>query len=149
MICCSPWFRIWAATWKKCIKCDAVLYWPDLERNFEVCPKCDHHIKGRVVTSHTKHDQDNQSQDRQSLCGLSMRINEKGWDIRPGIKSNPLVKSHIQRQNLGKCITWKAKRQVYNKKQSAIVVEYKTNKVIRRKHTPLEIFTIFAPNVFG
>ena len=22
MICCSPWFRIWAATWKKCIKCN-------------------------------------------------------------------------------------------------------------------------------
>ena len=102
-----------------------------------MCPKHDHHIKGRVVTSHTKHDQDNQSQDRQSLCGLSMRINEKGWDIRPGIKSNPLVKSHIQRQNLGKCITWKAKRQVYIKKQSDIVVEYKTNKVIRRKHTSL------------
>ena len=31
--------------WKKCIKCDAMLYWPDLERNFEVCPKCDHHMR--------------------------------------------------------------------------------------------------------
>ena len=31
--------------WKKCIKCDAVLYWPDLERNLEVCPKCDHHMR--------------------------------------------------------------------------------------------------------
>ena len=28
--------------WRKCVKCDAVLYRPDLERNAEVCPKCDH-----------------------------------------------------------------------------------------------------------
>jgi len=31
--------------WKKCIKCEAVLYIPDLERNLEVCPKCDHHMR--------------------------------------------------------------------------------------------------------
>lgn len=31
--------------WKKCIKCDAILYKPDLERNAEVCPKCDHHMR--------------------------------------------------------------------------------------------------------
>ena len=31
--------------WKKCVKCDAVLYKPDLERNGEVCPKCDHHMR--------------------------------------------------------------------------------------------------------
>lgn len=31
--------------WKKCIKCVAVLYRPDLERNAEVCPKCDHHMR--------------------------------------------------------------------------------------------------------
>ena len=31
--------------WKKCIKCDAVLYWPDLDRNLEVCPKCDLHMR--------------------------------------------------------------------------------------------------------
>ena len=31
--------------WKKCIKCDAVLYWPDLDRNLEVCTKCDHHMR--------------------------------------------------------------------------------------------------------
>ncbi len=31
--------------WKKCVKCDAVLYRPDLERNEDVCPKCDHHIR--------------------------------------------------------------------------------------------------------
>ena len=31
--------------WKKCIKCDSVLYRPDLERNQDVCPKCDHHMR--------------------------------------------------------------------------------------------------------
>ncbi len=31
--------------WKKCLKCDAVLYRPDLERNADVCPKCDHHMR--------------------------------------------------------------------------------------------------------
>ena len=31
--------------WKKCPKCDAVLYRPELERNQDVCPKCEHHIR--------------------------------------------------------------------------------------------------------
>ncbi len=31
--------------WKKCVKCEAVLYRPELERNLNVCPKCDHHMR--------------------------------------------------------------------------------------------------------
>jgi len=31
--------------WKKCAKCAAVLYRPELERNLDVCPKCDHHMR--------------------------------------------------------------------------------------------------------
>lgn len=31
--------------WKKCVKCSAVLYRPELERNDDVCPKCDHHMR--------------------------------------------------------------------------------------------------------
>lgn len=31
--------------WKKCVNCDAVLYRPELEANFDVCPKCDHHLR--------------------------------------------------------------------------------------------------------
>lgn len=31
--------------WKKCVKCEAILYRPDLERNAEVCPKCEHHMR--------------------------------------------------------------------------------------------------------
>lgn len=31
--------------WRKCPKCDAVLYMPELERNQDVCPKCEHHLR--------------------------------------------------------------------------------------------------------
>lgn len=31
--------------WKKCVKCDAVLYRPELEKNLGVCPKCEHHMR--------------------------------------------------------------------------------------------------------
>lgn len=31
--------------WKKCPKCDSVLYRPELEKNLNVCPKCEHHMR--------------------------------------------------------------------------------------------------------
>ena len=31
--------------WINCPKCKAMLYQPELERNLDVCPKCDHHIR--------------------------------------------------------------------------------------------------------
>ena len=31
--------------WKKCPKCSAVLYRPELEKALDVCPKCDHHMR--------------------------------------------------------------------------------------------------------
>lgn len=31
--------------WRKCPKCDAVLYKPELDRNLNICPKCDHHMR--------------------------------------------------------------------------------------------------------
>jgi acetyl-CoA carboxylase carboxyl transferase subunit beta len=31
--------------WEKCVKCDAVLYKPDMEKTLNVCPKCDHHMR--------------------------------------------------------------------------------------------------------
>lgn len=31
--------------WTKCEQCSAVLYRPELERNLEVCPKCDAHMR--------------------------------------------------------------------------------------------------------
>lgn len=29
--------------WKQCPRCDALLFRPELERNLDVCPKCNHH----------------------------------------------------------------------------------------------------------
>lgn len=31
--------------WKKCPKCEAVLYRPELEKSQDVCQKCDHHMR--------------------------------------------------------------------------------------------------------
>lgn len=31
--------------WRKCVKCDSVLYRPELERHLDVCPKCQHHMR--------------------------------------------------------------------------------------------------------
>jgi acetyl-CoA carboxylase carboxyl transferase subunit beta len=31
--------------WKKCPKCESVLYLPELEKQLDVCPKCDHHMR--------------------------------------------------------------------------------------------------------
>jgi acetyl-CoA carboxylase carboxyl transferase subunit beta len=31
--------------WKKCPKCEAVLYRPELEKNLHVCTKCEHHMR--------------------------------------------------------------------------------------------------------
>ena len=31
--------------WVKCVRCDAQLYRNELERNLQVCPKCDHHMR--------------------------------------------------------------------------------------------------------
>lgn len=31
--------------WNKCSNCNAILYNSELEKNFNVCPKCDHHMR--------------------------------------------------------------------------------------------------------
>ncbi|TVP61236.1 MAG: acetyl-CoA carboxylase carboxyltransferase subunit beta [Halomonadaceae bacterium] len=31
--------------WKKCPKCGGFLYRPELDKNLDVCPKCDHHLR--------------------------------------------------------------------------------------------------------
>ena len=31
--------------WKKCPKCEGVVYRPELEKNMDVCPKCDYHMR--------------------------------------------------------------------------------------------------------
>ena len=37
--------RIPEGLWVKCPSCETVLYKADLEKNFQVCPKCDHHMR--------------------------------------------------------------------------------------------------------
>ena len=37
--------RVPEGLWKKCTKCESVLYRPELEKNMDVCPKCDHHMR--------------------------------------------------------------------------------------------------------
>ena len=32
-------------TWKQCPRCDAMLYKKSLSENFDVCPKCEHHLR--------------------------------------------------------------------------------------------------------
>ena len=32
-------------TWKQCPRCDAMLYNKSLSENFDVCPKCEHHLR--------------------------------------------------------------------------------------------------------
>jgi len=31
--------------WRKCPRCENVIYQPELERNLDVCPKCEHHMR--------------------------------------------------------------------------------------------------------
>jgi acetyl-CoA carboxylase carboxyl transferase subunit beta len=37
--------RVPEGLWSKCDNCQAVLYRTELERNLEVCPKCEHHMR--------------------------------------------------------------------------------------------------------
>lgn len=37
--------RVPEGLWKKCPRCEAVLYRPELEKSLDVCPKCDHHMR--------------------------------------------------------------------------------------------------------
>tara|TARA_R110001592_G_scaffold138511_4_gene357622 strand:- start:2512 stop:3480 length:969 start_codon:yes stop_codon:yes gene_type:complete len=41
----QPKGNIPEGVWKKCPKCQAALYGPELTKNLDVCPKCQHHIR--------------------------------------------------------------------------------------------------------
>ena len=41
----GPGHSVPEGLWTKCTACKAVLYRSELERNLEVCPKCDHHMR--------------------------------------------------------------------------------------------------------
>ena len=52
--------------WRKCVKCEAVLYRPELERNLDVCPKCNHHMR---ISARTRLDYFLDPEEREELHG--------------------------------------------------------------------------------
>ena len=50
--------------WHKCVKCDSVLYRPELDRNLGVCPKCQHHMR---ISARTRLDYFLDQDDREEL----------------------------------------------------------------------------------
>ena len=61
--------------WNKCPSCDAILYNAELEKNFSVCPKCDHHMR---ISARTR---------------LNMFLDEEGrTEIGLGLKANDPLK---------------------------------------------------------
>jgi len=52
--------------WKKCPKCNAFLYRPELEKNLDVCPKCEHHLR---ISARRRLDVFLDPEDRQELGG--------------------------------------------------------------------------------
>ena len=51
--------------WKKCPKCSAPLYRPELERNQNVCPKCSHHMR---IGARRRLDIFLDSENREEIC---------------------------------------------------------------------------------
>jgi len=61
--------------WNKCSSCDAILYNAELEKNFSVCPKCEHHMR---ISARTR---------------LQMFLDEEGRiEIGSGLKANDPLK---------------------------------------------------------
>lgn len=61
--------------WNKCPSCDAILYNAELEKNYSVCPKCDHHMR---ISARSR---------------LNMFLDENGRiELGAGLKSNDPLK---------------------------------------------------------
>lgn len=61
--------------WNKCPSCDAILYNAELEKNYNVCPKCEHHMR---ISARTR---------------LNMFLDEENKiEIGQGIKANDPLK---------------------------------------------------------
>ena len=52
--------------WRKCVKCESVLYRPELERNLDVCPKCQHHMR---ISARTRLEYFFDAEEREELFG--------------------------------------------------------------------------------
>jgi len=98
--------------WGKCSECQAVLYRPELERNLNVCPKCDHHMpiraRKRLQLFLDEEGQGELFADLQSLDPLKFRDSKKYRDrihiaqkksgekdalivLKGNLEANPLV----------------------------------------------------------
>lgn len=51
--------------WTKCEACNAILYRAELERNLDVCPKCDHHLR---ISARTRLDSFLDKDDREEIA---------------------------------------------------------------------------------
>jgi acetyl-CoA carboxylase carboxyl transferase subunit beta len=61
--------------WNKCPSCDAILYNAELEKNYNVCPKCEHHMR---ISARTR---------------LDMFLDEQGRiELGGGLKANDPLK---------------------------------------------------------
>ena len=58
--------------WNKCPSCDAILYNAELEKNFSVCPKCDHHMR---ISARTRLNMFLDKEGRTEL-GLGLKAND-------------------------------------------------------------------------
>jgi len=58
--------------WNKCPNCDAILYNAELEKNYSVCPKCDHHMR---ISARTRLDMFLDEEDRIEI-GAGLKAND-------------------------------------------------------------------------
>lgn len=70
--------------WTKCPACESVLYRPELERNLNVCPKCDHHMalggRARLLAFLDSGEQEEIGADLQPVDVLRFRDTKKYRD---------------------------------------------------------------------
>ena len=70
--------------WDKCPSCGAVLYRSDLERNLQVCPKCNHHMRigarERLQTFLDQEGQEELAADIESIDFLKFKDSKKYKD---------------------------------------------------------------------
>lgn len=70
--------------WDKCPSCSAVLYRSDLERNLQVCPKCNHHLRigarARLQSFLDEEGQEELSVDIESIDFLKFKDSKKYKD---------------------------------------------------------------------
>ena len=81
--------------WRKCVKCEAVLYLPDLERNAEVCPKCDQEFRmtRREKSVHLASCKGKQDTDVVDLVDITIDDSPKKHPPSPNYKQMLLEKS--------------------------------------------------------